>query len=140
MSRENLELVAAAMFPEGANLVELAAEGRFDQALDSEAFAADVEVMFATPAGPPTEYAGMDGMLAGWEDWLAPWERYDVKVDELIDAGERVVALATLSGRTRRDGVDVQQPAAAVLTVLDGRITRVEFHLDRREALAAAGL
>jgi ketosteroid isomerase-like protein len=140
VSAEKLELVRAAMFPEGVNLVELASTGRFEEAVDPAAFAPDVEVMFATPAGPPTEYTGMDGLLAGWQDWLVPWERYEVKVDELIDAGERVVALATLSGRTRHDGVEVHQPAAAVLSLSDGRITRVEFHLDQREALEAAGL
>lgn len=140
MSEANLDLVRSAMFPEGTNLVELAAEGRFAEAVDPESFAPDVEVMFATPAGPPTEYSGMDGMIAGWQDWLVPWERYEVRIDELVDAGERVVALATLSGRTRHDRVELQQPAAAVVTVVDGRITRVEFHLDQREALEAAGL
>jgi ketosteroid isomerase-like protein len=140
VSQQNLDLVRSAMFPEGVDLVELASGGRFHEVLDLDSFAPDVEVMFATPAGPPTEYSGIDGLLDGWQDWLLPWERYEVRIDELVDAGERVVALATLRGRTRHDGVELAQPAAAVVTVVDGRFTRVEFHLDQREALEAAGL
>ncbi|HEY7631955.1 MAG TPA: nuclear transport factor 2 family protein [Thermoleophilaceae bacterium] len=140
MSQENVDLVRAAMFRDPVDLVELSHSGEFQRAIDPSAFAPDVVVVFMTPSGPPTEYSGIAGMGAGWRDWLAPWASYQVVVDEMRDAGDRVVALATLRGDTLRDGVHVEQPGAAVVTIRDGKIARVEFHLDRREALESAGL
>ncbi len=43
-------------------------------------------------------------------------------------------------GRTKTGGVEVEAPGAAVWTVVDGRVRRVEFHLDREAALRSAGL
>jgi ketosteroid isomerase-like protein len=51
-----------------------------------------------------------------------------------------VVSLVAMSGRTKTGGVDVEAAAAAVWTVVDGRLQRVEFHLDRESAIRAAGL
>jgi ketosteroid isomerase-like protein len=140
MSRENVELVRAALFGADVDLVPLARAGNLDRAIDAAAFAPDVEVFFATPSGPLTPYRGLDGLVAGWRDWLIPWTSYAVDIEELVDAGERVVALGTLRGRTQHDGVEVQQPGAAVATVSDGKIVRLEFHLDHRGALESAGV
>lgn len=141
MSRENVELVSRAMFgTTNVDLVPLARAGEFAQVVDPTAFAPDAEVFFATPSGPLTGYRGIEGLIAGWRDWLIPWASFMVDTDEVLDAGERVVALGTLRGRTQHDGVEIQQPGAAVVTIADGKIVRVEFHLDHREALAAAGL
>lgn len=140
MSRENVELVREAMFPGEVDLVRLVREGRFADALAPAAFEPDVLVAFITPSGPPTEYHGFEGLLDGWRDWLLPWESYEVDVQEMVDAGERVLAYAVLRGQTRHDGVRLEQPAAAVVTITNGKIARVEFHLDRQEAREAAGL
>jgi ketosteroid isomerase-like protein len=69
---------------------------------------------------------------------MIPWATFVVDVDEFVDVGERVVALVTLRGRTAHDGVEIQQPGAAVFVVSGGKIARVEFHLDQQEALAGA--
>ena len=140
MSLENLELVRVALFREDLDLVQLVGSGNFEAAVDPSAFDPEVEIAFATPGGPQTEYRGFAGLIDGWRDWLGPWASYEVSVEELIDAGERVVALAVLRGQTLRDCVQIEQPGAAVVTVSAGKISRVEFHLDRREALESAGL
>ena len=140
MSRENVELVRTALFGTEVDLVPLAASGNFHQAFDAASFASDVEIFFATPSGPLVGYRGLEGLVAGWRDWLIPWESYVVEVDDVVDAGERVVALATLRGTTQHDGVEIQQPAAAVVALAGGKIVRVEFHLDQREALESAGV
>ena len=41
---------------------------------------------------------------------------------------------------THRDGVEITQPSAIVFRFADGRLTRLELHLDRDAALRAAGL
>jgi len=99
MSQENVALVRTAMLPE---LVKT---------LDPDALSPDIEVAFATLSGPVAEYRGLTGFPDGWRDWLMPWTSYEVQIDEMRDAGERVVALVTLSGRTSHDGVEIKQPA-----------------------------
>jgi ketosteroid isomerase-like protein len=57
-----------------------------------------------------------------------------------LDAGDRVVAFVQARGRTHRDGVTVEHAPAAVWTLLDGKVSAIEFYLDRGEALKAVGL
>ena len=140
MSAENVELVRNGVFYRPLDLVEVFMDGRFADLFDPSIFDVQLEVAFAQPSGPPTEYAGMDGLIEGWRDWLTPWASYAVDVEDFLDAGEIVVALAVLRGETRRDRVTIEQQAAALATVVDGKIRRLEFHLDRRDALEAAGL
>jgi ketosteroid isomerase-like protein len=140
VSQENIELARNALFRDTIDLVALSFSGDFERAVEPSAFSPDVVVIFVTPSGPRTEYRGLGGLVAGWRDWLAPWASYEVEVKEMLDAGDRVVALAELRGETRHDGVRVEQPGASVLTIADGKIVRVEFHLDQREALESAGL
>jgi ketosteroid isomerase-like protein len=140
MSQDNVELVRAAMFQEGVDLARLTKTGNLADTLNVTAMAPDMEVAFITPAVGATEYRGLDGFLEGWADWMDPWASFEVITEEFLDGGERVVVLVTLTGQTEHDGVRIEQLAAAVFTVSDGLIRRVEFHLDRREALAAAGL
>jgi len=141
VAEEPVEIVRDAFFPEGVDLVAALESGEFGRAVRTNALAGDAEVVFATPSGPPAELRGPTGFLEGWRDWLAPWASYTVTVEELIDAGSgRILALARLSGETKRDHVQIDHPAAAVIEVKDGKIARVEFHLDRDEAREAAGL
>jgi uncharacterized protein len=86
------------------------------------------------------EYTGLDGFTEAWRDWTSPFESYRIEVEEMIDAGDQVVTLVAMTGRTRTGGAEITAPGAAVWTVRDGRVRRVEFHLDRNAALRAAGI
>jgi ketosteroid isomerase-like protein len=86
------------------------------------------------------EYSGLDGFVEAWRDWTEPFERYHIEVEEMIDAGTKVVSLVDMAGTTRTGGAEISARAAAVWTVVDGRVRGVEFHLDRDSALRAAGL
>ncbi|HET8673129.1 MAG TPA: nuclear transport factor 2 family protein [Thermoleophilaceae bacterium] len=141
MSEEPVDLVRGAFFSEGVDLIEVLESGEFRRAVRTDALADDAEVVFVTPSGPQALFHGPGGFVEGWRDWLAPWASYTVTVEELIDAGGgKILALARLSGETKRDHVEIEHPAAAVLEVKGGKIARVEFHLDRDEAREAAGL
>ena len=140
MSKRNVELVSRAMFPPGVDLVALTESGKLVDALNVTALAPDAEIAFVTPGVGTTEYRGLEGFLDGWGDWMVPWASYEVDVQEFLDGGNRVVVLVTLRGETLHDRVEIEQPGAAVFSLVAGRIVRVEFHLDQREALEAAGL
>ena len=38
-------------------------------------------------------YAGIEGFRKMWLDWLEPWATYHSRIDDLIDAGDRVAVL-----------------------------------------------
>jgi ketosteroid isomerase-like protein len=103
---------------------------------------ADFQVVMRGPAYLPAAFEGkgVDGFRGAWSEWTSAFESYRIDVERVIDAGDLVVSLVTMAGRTRTGGVEIEAPGAAVWTVVDGRLRRVEFHLDRDEALRTAGL
>jgi uncharacterized protein len=102
----------------------------------------DLKVVMVGPDYVSTqlEFNGLDGFRDAWRDWTSPFEAYRIEVEEMIDAGDRVVSLVAMTGTTRTGGAEITAPGAAVWTVVDGRVRRVEFHIDRDLALRAAGL
>jgi ketosteroid isomerase-like protein len=141
VSRRNVEIVRTVQ-PSGVDLVALNREASEAFALPGSAFAEDFESAFMT-ADAPTRlgpFRGAEGFVAGWRDWLEPWARYEIEAEEFIDADDRVVVFARVRARTRRGNVEVEHAPAAVWTVRDGLVRRVEFYLGRGEALEAAGL
>jgi ketosteroid isomerase-like protein len=150
MSQENMELVKA-LQPNGVDMVEVIGGGDQDAPVpqpfandpDIAAFASDFEVSFLPGARGPfarASYRGVEGLIEGWRDWLAAWASYRVEVEGFIDAGDEVVVLVRVQGRTVRDGVDVDHSPAAIWSIREGRIAGLRFYLERGEALAAAGL
>ena len=113
---------------------------------NSKRIAPDVRVRFVTPdAGGPVvmeqEYEGIEGLREGWRAWLAPWDRYAIAVEEVLDAGDgRVVLLVTSTARMRDSGTEVPQPAATTFVVERGLIAEVDFYLDPQQAKRDAGL
>jgi ketosteroid isomerase-like protein len=59
---------------------------------------------------------------------------------DVLDGEGAVAVLADLHGRTRHDQAEIDQKAASLWTVRDGRVVRIRFYLDRDEALRDAGL
>ncbi|HEX2358623.1 MAG TPA: nuclear transport factor 2 family protein [Solirubrobacterales bacterium] len=83
---------------------------------------------------------GATGFTAVWGEWTSAFQSFRIEIDETIDAGEVILSLVRISGRTRTDGVAVEQSGAAIWTVRDDKVIRAEFHLDRAGAIKAAGL
>ena len=76
-------------------------------------------------------------MLNFLAQWLAIWNGYEQIVDELIDAGDRVVGLARQRAKGLESGAPAEMTFAQVVTVRNGRIVRIENYSDQAEALAA---
>jgi SnoaL-like protein len=86
-------------------------------------------------------YRGIDGFIEAWREWSEAYESYKIEIGEIVGApGGRVLTLGRQRGTTRTGGVDVEEDAASVWTIRDGRVARVEFHLDPDAARRAAGL
>ena len=95
--------------------------------------------MVVLPAQSRT-YTGPDGLRNNWLDWLEPWATYRVTIDELIDLGERVLALTRNYGRRKDMEAEVEMIAAAILTFRGGKVARWEDYAERAAGLEAAGL
>lgn len=63
-----------------------------------------------------------------------------VDIDEMLDAGDQVVVLATLHGRGRGSGADVERRQGYVWTLRDGKVIRFEWFNNFDDALIAAGI
>jgi ketosteroid isomerase-like protein len=143
MSHENVELVGLLQPDPG---VDVAALFRDEDAAGelAEKFAGflhpDCECVLHYPGAEPTIYKGLEGWRMVWRDWLAPWASYRTEVEDLLDAGDRVVALVRDYGRREPGAPEVEMIAAAVWTVRERKIARAEFYTHRSEALDSVGL
>ena len=61
-------------------------------------------------------------------------------VEQIIDAGDQVVAVVHERATGRGSGLEVDQHLAQVLTIQDGRVVRIESFTDRADAVKALGL
>jgi ketosteroid isomerase-like protein len=115
------------------------------RALLLEVAADDLECVMVAPAyaGPRGRltYSGPEGFVQAWREWVEAYERYTIELEEITEGDPgQVFILARQRGTTRTGGVEVSEPAGAVWTVRDGRLVRMEFHLDPEAAKRAAGL
>jgi ketosteroid isomerase-like protein len=86
------------------------------------------------------EYRGHAGVRRWFEDWSSAWAEFSMEAEEMLDAGERVVAVLRLRTRGRESGVEVERQDAIVFEVRDGKIWRIDYYNNRQQALEAVGL
>ena len=150
MSEENVEIVARFYPGSGVDIAQLFAdEGamtRFEAPLVSlvhPSFEVTLDPGFAGLSDTTRErnLRGIDAFRGMWGDWLSAWESFRLDVKELLPiADSRVLALIDMHGRPKTGGVEMSLPGAAIWTLIDGQVTRIELFLDPAEALEAAGL
>jgi hypothetical protein len=99
-----------------------------------------IEMIGPEYVGQRLTYEGIDGYIEAWRDWLTPYESYRAETEEYIDAGDKVVMLVRQLGQTKTGGVPIEAESAVVLSFRAGKLSRLEFYLDRDRAMRAAGL
>ena len=142
MSQQNLELVKA-LFPEpDTDVIPLFRDeeiyARMRVAL-GELLTDDFQSAIVLPA-ETRMYVGLDGFRKNWLDWLEPWATYRTTIDELIDAGEHIVALLRDYGRRADMDTEIELIGATVVTFREGKLARWADYTDRAQALEYAGL
>ncbi|MDX6642347.1 MAG: hypothetical protein QOD76_309 [Solirubrobacteraceae bacterium] len=101
----------------------------------------DLETVMVAPAGEPTTRNGVAGYVALWTDWVRAFDRFVLEaVDEPRVAGDVVVNFVRQRGKLAGSEAEVTAEGAAVWFFTEGRLARIEFHLDREAALRAAGM
>jgi ketosteroid isomerase-like protein len=134
MSQERAELVRAVLPPEGSDLVELFSAG--GGPISTGGLVSDDATVNWTSRSAETSREGPEGFREGWTDWLEPWETYRIYYDDVVERGDRVIALVRLRGVTKRDGVEMEHEAAAVFYFEGDQVVEMTFNLDREDALA----
>ena len=90
---------------------------------------------------PDHTYRGIDGVRRGLTEWLSVWVGWEAGVDGFLAVPDgRVVVLTWQRGKGRESGLPMDMEWAQVITVREGKITRVDAYDDRSVALEAAGL
>ena len=89
------------------------------------------------PGGGP--HRGREACLQHVAEILEDDDLVDLQAhpDEIIDAGDSVVASIRLTGRGRASGVDFEEHEFHVFTLRDGKVTEQREYRERKEALKA---
>jgi ketosteroid isomerase-like protein len=86
------------------------------------------------------EYAGFDGVRRWLDDWGAAWDEWHVEVEEILDAGDAVLALIRQTARGHASGMEMDSHDGMLFTMRDGKVVALDYYTGRERALAAAGL
>jgi ketosteroid isomerase-like protein len=131
MSRENVELVRR-------RYEQLAATGEYVAGVHTPDFVWDMSNFRGWPE--QQTYEGVEGARVFLRDWLEAWDDWELEVEALHDAGDKVVAIVRQRGRSKTSGLLVDMAFGQVFTIRDGKLARMEMYADPVEALEAAGL
>ena len=87
-------------------------------------------------------YHGHDGVRAYWRAWLSAWRDLDFELQDVLDAGDDVVALIRNQHQWgRHSGIRTETPPyALVFTIRNGKVVRWRSFSDQESALKAVGL
>ena len=130
MSEENLEIIRR-----GYEALE---QGGIESLL--KFCSADVEYRTRPDLPDARTYRGHDGVRALAAEWRRIFPDLHFEPVELIDAGDRVVALMRISGRGEASGVETGNTYGAVYWVRNEQVWRIADYPTLEDALEAAGL
>ena len=121
MSQENVEIVREAY-------ERFVVPGEFAD-LGTDDFAWDMSNFHGWPG--QQVYEGVDGARAFLSEWIDAWEDWELELEALYDAGDRVVALVYQRGRSKEGGMAVEMSFAQVWTLRDAKQARTEMYSER---------
>lgn len=105
-----------------------------------ETLTPDIEWIVAREHPDARRLVGREAVAAYWAEWEETLPDMRLELHQVLDAGDRVVGIGTVSGTGAGSGADVRVPLAIVFAVRDGLIARAEEYLDPADALKAVGL
>lgn len=86
------------------------------------------------------EYRGRAGVERWLADWGSAWTEFSMEPEEFIDAGNQVIAVIRMKAKGRGSGVEVERQDAIIYELRDGKIVRLDYYNNRKQALEAVGL
>ena len=100
----------------------------------------DIELV-EWPESPDAHHVrGIDETERIRDSWFEAWDSLDFQVDEFLESGDRIVSCGKAHATGKGSTVPIDFENYAVFTLRDGRVARMEFFIEREQALAAAGI
>jgi ketosteroid isomerase-like protein len=132
MSRQNVETIS--------ELLEAYERGGTEAAL--ELVAPDFELtMPSIYPGQNQAFHGPEAARQALEEWIDSFEDFRAETEEVLDSGDKVIAVVRESGRMRGSTTRIDAPFTAVFAFDEqGRVARLDWFTNRAEALEAVGL
>jgi ketosteroid isomerase-like protein len=107
---------------------------------DAVAEALDPDILVRTDQRwPEQRIYGREALLA-WYRGLQESGGVDVRIEEIVDLGDRLLVHIHWHPRGAASGIEGDLRLSELVTIRDGRYIFVEYFLDRAEALKAVGL
>jgi ketosteroid isomerase-like protein len=102
--------------------------------------APDVEIDATDRVINPERYLGVEGFRRMAAELSDIWDEWRVEVPSMTEHGERILVTHEVHARGKGSGVELVRTYWSVWTVRGGRVARLSLHVERDQALAAAGL
>ena len=130
MASENVETVR--------EMAEVWGERGVDAYADHLATVAVADIVWREDPGWPdhAEVTGVDAIRELLKDRVESSD-FGITIDELIDGGDRVLALLRWTVHGRASGAQADLKVAIITGFMDGKVAEVDFYLDRDAALRA---
>jgi ketosteroid isomerase-like protein len=127
MSRQNIEAARRA--------IDAFNRSGVDALMDE--YAEDAVLIMPPELPNPGRYEGRDAIRRTYEDFDSEFADLVIEVDELVDLGDRVLAMVNWRGTGRTSGAEVSVAAAFTYAFEEGKIKACEYFYDRAAALEA---
>lgn len=129
MSQENVEIVRAS-----SELFARTGE------LPLSAWHTDIQWHTRADLADSRTYQGHAGMAKLASEWTEAFDDFRMELEELIDAGDRVVAVFMVRGRVRGSSQEVSMSETHIFRMRDGKVVECHEYATREEALEAVDL
>jgi ketosteroid isomerase-like protein len=84
--------------------------------------------------------SGISSAMQTRNQWLDTWGEHRIEVQDMLGGGDDVVASVHITARGKGSGIEVNVLLHLHFKVRGGKIVYLFEHVDRTEALTAAGL
>lgn len=92
------------------------------------------------PYADNNPYCGPDAVAAGvFSRCVGEWDGFGVAMTDLIDGGNRVVALGRYTGTFQKTGGQMSPQAVHVWTVTQGKVVAFQQYIDTLDVARATG-
>jgi ketosteroid isomerase-like protein len=103
----------------------------------------DPEVVYEDTVLPDSAgetFHGPEGVVRAWTRWTEAWEEFTTEIEQIVEAGERLVSIHTVHLKGKHSGAFVTFRYAYLYAFRDGKVIYLRAYLNPADALEAAGL
>ena len=102
--------------------------------------AADFELEEAAELPDPEAYTGREAFIDNMAKLEESFEELRMEPLEIVDLGEKVIVVVSMSGRGQGSSVPVEMTFAQLWSLREGKAVSLRDYATKGEALAAVGL